>query len=155
MLIRNNYWWRKEVPDFHRIWSTFPLRPWLEIWCQSYIKMHAYYSFQTRPGSRPGFRALTGLPSQIFLKNQNDIVLVKKKNKSQRFAIEFLTGSCRVTSGFSLPYFFFNSPRFQPQVDSPGRAGFQNYDAYRESLPVKHRKSCVGGWCAVMRSDSL
>ena len=103
-----------------------------------------YFSDSARFKARvPGFDRVT--ESNFFKKSKRHRFSKKKKNKSQRFAIEFLTGSCRVTSGFSLPYFFFNSPRFQPQVDSPGRAGFQNYDAYRESLPVKHRKSCVGG----------
>jgi hypothetical protein len=78
---------------------------------------------------------LTGSPGglgQFFLKNQNDIVLVKK---NQRVATGFLTGSCRVTPGFSFPYFFFNPAWFQTRVgrvpDRPaglGQAGFQNYD---------------------------
>jgi len=66
-----------------------------------------------------GFKFWPGCLDQFFLKNQNDIVLVKEKNKSQRVATGFLTGSYWVTPGF-----FFNLARFQPQVDPPGRTGF-------------------------------
>ena len=53
----------------------------------------------------------------FFKKNQNDVVLVKKKNKSQRVATGFLTRYCRVagliyqvsrvTPDFFLLLFFF------------------------------------------------
>ena len=50
-----------------------------------------------------------------------------KKKKINGFA----TGSCQVNPpdqpSFSLPCFFFNPAQFQPRVDPPGRAGFQNY----------------------------
>jgi hypothetical protein len=57
-----------------------------------------------RPGLRLGFRVLTvlpGRPGQFFFLNQNDVVLVKKKQKS--------TGCNRVLpgyTGFFLPLFF-------------------------------------------------
>jgi hypothetical protein len=66
----------------------------------------------TRPKAQvPGFDQVIGSPESIliFLKNQNDVVLVKKKNKSQRVATEFLTRSCRVSwvmLGFDFLYFF-------------------------------------------------
>ena len=63
---------------------------------------------------------------KIFFLNQNDVVLVKKKNKSQRVATEFFY---RVTLGFSFPYFFFNLARFQPRIDRvlgrPAESGFK------------------------------
>jgi hypothetical protein len=40
----------------------------------------------------------------------------------------------RVTPSFSFPYFFFNPDRFQPQVNPPGRAEFQNYDKKGHSM---------------------
>jgi hypothetical protein len=64
---------------------------------------------------------LAGAPGRrgqsIFLKkNQNDVVLVKKK-KSQQVATEFLTGFCRVNpSGHDFSYFFINPARFQPRI---------------------------------------
>ena len=63
-----------------------------------------------------------------FFLNQNDIVLVKKNQ-------QVATGSCRVTPGFSFPYFFFNPARFQPRVGwVPGRpARFQNYVQLNQS----------------------
>jgi hypothetical protein len=68
-----------------------------------------------------------GRPGQFyfFLKNQNDIVLVKKIKVNG-----FLTGSCRfnrVTPGFKFSYFFLNPAWFQPRIDPPSWAGFQNY----------------------------
>jgi hypothetical protein len=65
----------------------------------------------TRPKAQvPGFDQVIGSPESIliFLKNQNDVVLVKKK-KIQRVAIEFLTKSFRVSwvmLGFDFLYFF-------------------------------------------------
>ena len=70
-----------------------------------------------------GFDRVTGSSGSIFFLNQNDIVLVKKtkinglqlgkKNKNQRVATGFLTGSCWVNppgqmdhTGFFLPLFF-------------------------------------------------
>ena len=76
-------------------------------------------------------------PGQFFFfLNQNDVVLVKKKNKNQRVATGFLIGSCRVNlviSGFSFPYFFSTRPGSSPgltgsRVNPSGRTGFQNYD---------------------------
>jgi hypothetical protein len=70
---------------------------------------------------------LTGLPGRlgqfVFLKNQYDVVLEKKKQNST-MATGFLTGSCRVnwpgqpvhTGFFSFSCFFFNPTRFQPRV---------------------------------------
>jgi len=97
-----------------------------------YIYNHEY-SIRTRPDPRLGFRVLTGSPGQslFFKKVQNKVVLVKK---NQRVATEFLTGFCRVnrvgwvTPGHDFSNFFINPARFQPRVDPPGRAGFQNYD---------------------------
>jgi hypothetical protein len=67
---------------------------------------------------------LTGSLGQNFLKLKRR--RFSKKNKKQK-----LTGCNRVfdrvTPGFSFLYFFFNLARFQPRVNPPGRAGFQNY----------------------------
>jgi hypothetical protein len=68
-----------------------------------------------------------------FLKNQNDVILVKK-NKSQRVATGFLTGFCRVTGShwvMTFPIFSATRPGSSPRsarsrVDLPGRAEFQN-----------------------------
>jgi hypothetical protein len=67
---------------------------------------------------------LTGSPGclgQFFFKSKRRR-FSKKKNKSQRVATGFLTGSCqvnRVTPGFSFPYFFL-----QPgPIPAPGRPG--------------------------------
>jgi hypothetical protein len=74
----------------------------------------------------------------FFFLNQNDVVLVKK-NKSQRVATEFLTGSFRVAEStrqvnrvFPFSIFFSIRPGSSPWSagfldDPPGRAGFQNY----------------------------
>ena len=74
------------------------------------------HSFQTRPGPRLGFQVLTGSlcrPGQFFFKNQNDVVLVKKtKVNGLQPGIAGLPGQ----PSFFLPYFFFNSARFQPRV---------------------------------------
>ncbi|KAI9382160.1 hypothetical protein POPTR_014G095450v4 [Populus trichocarpa] len=90
------------------------------------------HSFQTRPGTRPGFRVLTGSPSfdwitgsswSNFFLNQNDVVLVKKKTK-----INWLQPG---HIGFFLPLFFLE-PDPVPTSSWPGpgstrQAGFQNY----------------------------
>jgi len=80
-------------------------------------------------GFWPGHRVWPGRPGQFFKKkNQNDVVLVKKKTKANGF----VTGSCqvsrvtgstrRVTPGFSFPRFFVNPARFRPRVGRvPGR----------------------------------
>jgi len=108
---------------------------------QTNLKYPKNQSFKTRPGGRPGprpgFRVLAGSPgltgSILFKKNQNDVVLVKKKQKSTGLSpgLDRVTGSTRrvsrVTPGFSFPRFFINPARFRPQVGPPGRAGFQNY----------------------------
>jgi len=77
-----------------------------------------------KPGPRAGFRVLMdslGCPGQIFFKKKSKRRCFSKKNKSQQGATSFLTGSCRVTSGFSLSCFFFNSTRFQLRIDPSGR----------------------------------
>ena len=102
-------------------------------------------SFKTRPGGQPGprlgFRVLAGSPgltgsagSILKKKNQNDVVLVQKKQKKQK-STGLSPGLDRVLPGqpghrvdppgFSFPRFFVNPARFRPRV---GRAGFQNYD---------------------------
>jgi len=67
----------------------------------------------------------------ILKKFQNDVILVKKKNKSQRDATEFLTGFYQVNLpgrlGYDFFYFFINQTRFQPRLNPPDRTGFQNY----------------------------
>ena len=60
-------------------------------------------------------------------KNQNDVILVKKKNKSQRVATDFWLGfagsagsTCRVirvTPSHDFSYFFFNPTLFQSLVN--------------------------------------
>ena len=62
----------------------------------------------------------------FFLKNQNDIVLVKK-NKNQRVATGFLIG-LPGHSQFFFSLFFLNPARFQTRVDPSSRDGFQNYE---------------------------
>ena len=80
------------------------------------------HSFQTRPGSRPKSRVLTGSPDQFFFLNQNNVVLVKNKNKNQQVATGFLTGSRRI---FPSPIFSSTRPGSSPE--STRRAEFQNY----------------------------
>jgi hypothetical protein len=54
----------------------------------------------------------------IFLKNQNDIVLVKKKiNGLQPDFVGSTRQVSRVTPGHDFFYFFFNPAWFQPRVD--------------------------------------
>jgi hypothetical protein len=78
----------------------------------------------------------------ILKKIQNGVVLVKKKQKSTRRVN-------RVTPGHGLCYFFINSARFQPRVDPPGRAGFQNtglsvwLSLASPSITLKHRFSII------------
>jgi hypothetical protein len=109
-----------------------------------------------------------------FKKNQNDGVLVKK-NKNQRVATGFLTGSCRVTLGFDFLCFFLNPARLQPrvgrvtpgsdflcffltrpnsspgsagsQVDLSSRVGFQNYTINKSIWEniIQHKKSNTYG----------
>jgi hypothetical protein len=62
-----------------------------------------------------------GVNFDFFKKNQNNIVLVKKNNKNNNQAFD------QVTPGFNFLYFSLNSARFQPWIDPPSRAGFQNY----------------------------
>jgi hypothetical protein len=65
--------------------------------------------------------------SILFLKNQNDVVLVKK-TKVNRLPPGLAGSTYRVnwvTSSFFFSYFFFNPARFQPQVSRLGWAGFQ------------------------------
>ena len=81
------------------------------------------HSFQTRLGSWI-LTGSPGHPGQFFF-NQNDVILVKKtKNKSQRVATGFLTGSCRVcrvTLDFFFPCFSLTRPGSSPE--SPARLG--------------------------------
>jgi hypothetical protein len=78
--------------------------------------VHFTHSFKTRPGSRPGFWVLTGSAGSFFFKkNQNDVVLVKKNQKSTGLQLG-LDRVSRLTSGFFFPFFFFNPARFQPRV---------------------------------------
>jgi hypothetical protein len=94
------------------------------------------YSFPTQSGLRIlieslGFDRVTESSGSIFFLNQNNIVLVKKKQKS-RVAIGFSTRSCRVNppghTGFFLPLFFLQpGPVPAPGPGSTRRAGFQNY----------------------------
>jgi hypothetical protein len=76
-----------------------------------------------KPDPRAEFRVLTeslGCPGQFFFlkKSKRRCFSIKK---SQQGATSFLTGSCRVTSGFSFPCFFFNPARFQLRIDPSGR----------------------------------
>jgi hypothetical protein len=84
-------------------------------------------SFQNRKNKEhdPCFRYLSLFYLNIFFKNQNDIVLVKKKTKFSGLQSGFWPGLVRstswVTPGFDFPYFFLNLARFQSRVDPPGR----------------------------------
>jgi hypothetical protein len=63
---------------------------------------------------------VTRVNSFFLKKNQNNFIL-EKKNKSQRVATGFLTGSYRVNRIFPSSI-FFNSARFQPRIGRiPGR----------------------------------
>ena len=77
----------------------------------------AHHSFQTRPGPKPRSRVLAGSPGQ-FVFNQNNIVLVKTKNKSQQVATRFFTGFCQVSQVFSSPICSLTWPD-----SSPGSVG--------------------------------
>ena len=63
----------------------------------------------------PGFERVTRVNPYFIKKNQNDVILVKKK-KSQRVATGFFTRFCRVTPGHDFSYFFFNPAWFQSRV---------------------------------------
>jgi len=73
----------------------------------------------------PGFDRVARVNS-IFFKNQNDVVLVKKKKTGYNWVLSGQPDH-QVTLGFDFLYFFLNPIRFQLQVDPPGRTGFQNY----------------------------
>jgi len=86
------------------------------------------HSFHTRLSPRPGpefwpahqvLIRSPGCPDQIFFLNQNNVILVKKKNKSQP--------GRRVTPGFFFSYFFQPSLTPAPSPGSPRWAEFQNY----------------------------
>jgi hypothetical protein len=62
---------------------------------------------------------LTELSGQIFLKNQNDVVLVKKQKSTGCNRVFDLVLPGRL--GFFFPYFFFNPAWFQPRIGPPGR----------------------------------
>jgi hypothetical protein len=81
----------------------------------------------------PGFDRV-GRVNFYFKKFQKDVVLVKKKNKSQRVATGFLTGSAGSYRVMAYAIFSSTRPGSSPgsagsRVDPPGRAGFQNTDA--------------------------
>jgi hypothetical protein len=85
----------------------------------------SYHSIYTRPGLRPGFRVLTGSLGLIFFlkKKSKWRRFIKKINKSQRVATEFLTGSHRV-----FPSLVFSSIRLGSSPESIGfriRPGFK------------------------------
>jgi len=81
--------------------------------------MYCVITFNHKNYLDRGLRVLTGLPGLIFL-NQNDIVLVKK-NKNQRVATGFLTGSPGHTE-FFFPLFFL-----QPgSISVPDRPGYRS-----------------------------
>jgi hypothetical protein len=101
--------------NWHKVWTQIP-----------------NYSFQTRPGSRSKFRILIGspgCPSQLFFKSKRRCF--SKKNKSQRVAIRFLTGSCQVTGStgshrvFSFPIFSSTRPGFSPGSTRQAEPGFK------------------------------
>jgi len=111
------------------------------------IFFNSNHSFKTRPGPRPGFRVLTGSPGltgsagSIFLKkNQNDVVLVKKQKSTglQPGLDRVLPGRLAGSAGSHrvFPSFFFSSTRpgsglgsARSRVNPPGRTMFQNYDS--------------------------
>jgi hypothetical protein len=115
-------------------------------------------SFKTRPGSRPGFRVLAGSPgltgstrSILLKKNQNDVVLVKKKTqKSTGLSLgldRVLPGQPgrRVTPGFSFPRFFINPARFRPRVGRvPGRPAGPDRISKLCEQPLKKIKENIG-----------
>ena len=81
-----------------------------------------------------GFDRVIRLSGWIsFFKNQNEVVLIKKKKQKStgcnRVFDRVLLGQPDqpVTPGFSFPYFFFNSALFQLRINPPSRTKFQNY----------------------------
>jgi hypothetical protein len=118
------------------------------------------YSFQTRPGPRPGFRVLpghrVGQVNSFFKKSKRR--RFSKKNKSQRVATGFLTGSCWVTPGFSLPYFFFNPGPGSIRRTGPGFKTMigikrKNRSSYKKT--VKESKKTIVFLEHLLRSEIL
>ena len=77
----------------------------------------------------------------VFLKNQNEVILIKKKQKLTGYNRVFdrvLPGHVgrRVTSGFDFFYFFLNPARFQPRILSrpakPGRVSKLWFEIFYE-----------------------
>jgi hypothetical protein len=60
----------------------------------------------------------------IFLKNKNNNRFSKKNKKESTGYNQVFD---QVTPGFDFLYFLLNSVRFQPWIDPPSGAGFQNY----------------------------
>jgi hypothetical protein len=79
--------------------------------------------FRPGPVQGPGHRVAR--VNSFFFLNQNDVVLVKKQNKSQRVATGFLTrstGSSGQPTGFFLPLFFLQLSLIPAPGDRvPGR----------------------------------
>ena len=89
----------------------------------------------------------SGRPDQFwfFFKNQNSIVLVKTKNKSQRVATEFLTGFCRGQLGqpagsprvLTSSIFFKPGPILVPDRPDP-RSTYQAKLDFKTMLPQEY-----------------
>ena len=122
-------------------------------WVPPFI--YGRHSFKTWPGGqlgpRPGFRVLTGSSGRssqlyFFWKNQNDVVLVKKKSTGLRPGLVGSTESPDQPDGSAgshrvFPSFIFSSTRpgsslglARSRVDPQGRARFQNYGGWTTIL---------------------
>ena len=115
--------------SFHMVPIIF--RPSIHCWSTWRAEIHTYLKVQFLNLIRfkvrvSDFDRVTGLPRSIsiFLKNQNDVVLVKKKVNG--FLTGFFGSTRRVTPGHEFSYFLFNSDQFQHRIDRvPGQVRFQ------------------------------
>jgi hypothetical protein len=97
--------------------------------------------FKPGPVQAPGSRfwwVHRVVRANFFLKKQNDVVLVKKKYKSQRLTTKFLTGSTGSlghTRFFFLYFFFQPCPVLVPDWPGPARLAGPDFIPMRK---VKH-----------------
>jgi hypothetical protein len=124
MIKINKIYWKKSFFKFILFYEIYikievKLVIMLRTLTLSWIKLYTIV-FRPGPVQGPGSSVdrVTGSPRSILFFNPNDVILVKKKQKSTGRNRIF----DRVTSGFSFPYFYFNPARFQPRVGQvPGR----------------------------------